>query len=162
MMEILSQIKIDKDLLLEFFLTFSRFEFALKASGFAYGDLNEVKPNWDRFAVLLRDRFEKNVNENLLQGCNYILDNPPLKQVLLGEKLGWTTQAKAQGEAEVEFLLRMIRCVRNNLFHGGKYNIELHEDTARSETLLRSSFVILEECLKLSPSVKQRFDGAVI
>jgi hypothetical protein len=65
-------------------------------------------------------------------------------------------------ESDVEFLLRMVRCVRNNLFHGGKHTNEVHEDTEGTEMLLKSSIAILEECLALSPNVKQAFDGAAI
>jgi len=58
--------------------------------------------------------------------------------------------------------LRMVRSIRNNLFHGGKYNIEVHEDTDRTEHLLRSSLVVLEECLELSPEVRLHFEEASI
>jgi hypothetical protein len=65
-------------------------------------------------------------------------------------------------ESELEFLLRMVRCVRNNLFHGGKHNNEVHKDTERTEMLLKSSLTILDECLALSVSVRQAFDEAAI
>ncbi|MFQ5882517.1 MAG: hypothetical protein ACE5I9_08620 [Candidatus Methylomirabilales bacterium] len=161
-MAYLNEIQIDRDLLLEFFLHFSRFEFALKTAGFAHGDLDSVHPSWDDFAVSIRDQFDKSVNTKLLEACNYILDDPPRKQVLLNGGLAWKTQAQPLGQSEVEFLLRMVRCIRNNLFHGGKHNVALHEDRVRSETLLRNSLVILDECLRLSPDVKRAFDGAVI
>jgi hypothetical protein len=56
----------------------------------------------------------------------------------------------------------MVRCVRNNLFHGAKYNNEVHEDIERTEMLLKSSLTILDECLALSPRVKSFFDEAAI
>jgi hypothetical protein len=156
------KIKIDRELLLNFFLTFSRFEYALKASGFAREIRGGVSPDWNRFALILRGSFNKCKDQNLLEACNYFFDNPPLKQVLINGGLAWETQCQEQNESDVEFLLRMVRCVRNNLFHGGKHNIWLHEDRERSETLLRNSLIILNECLGLSSQVKRLFDGAII
>ena len=158
----LDEILIDRDLLLSFFLNFSRFEFALKLAGFARGDRRSVKPDWDGFAVLIKDQFDKNAGESLSQACDHILDNPPNKQVLVQGSLGWSTGGRDPNQTELEFLLLMIRRVRNNLFHGGKYNNREHEDTARSVQLLKSCLVILDECLRLSPHVKSAFDEATI
>jgi len=158
----LDEVQIDRELLLEFFLRFSRVEFALKASGFALGDVEGVRPNWNGFAISLRGKFHKTANPELLQVCDFVLNDPPRRQVLVDGRLAWNTQAQAVGEADVEFLIKMVRSVRNNLFHGGKYNIALHEDTARSEALLRNCLIILEECVDLSPVVKQAFEEAKI
>ena len=156
------QIRIDRTLLLEFFLCFSRFEYALKAAGFATGGHDHILPNWRRFARSLRDKFDKNSDTEVSKACDYILDDPPRKQVFVNGKLAWNTQARSRGDSGVEFLLRMVRTVRNNLFHGGKHNIEVHEDTARSEALLRSSLAILNECLRLSRDLKRTFEGAML
>ena len=172
-----SETRVDRELLFEFYLTFSRFEYALKASGLfkrpnsksikkfkEKGVLPEAQPDLDRFAVSLRDRdaFHANRTQALKQACEYILNSPPMKQVIINDGVAWETTVRPTSETEVEFLLRMVRCIRNNLFHGGKYNIEVHEDTGRTEMLLRSSLVILEECLALATHVKQAFDDAVI
>ena len=159
---ILNQLRVNKDLLLEFFVFFSRCEFALKNSGFALGDLDGVRPDWNGLAVSLRDRFEKNASPRVLEACEYILEHPPNRQVLINGSLGWDTQGQRPGEPETDFLLRMVKSVRNNLFHGGKFNIELYEETARSEALLRHSLVILQECLRLSPQVGRAFHEAIM
>ena len=52
---------VSKELLLEFFLTFSRFEYALKATGYYKRrpvkppDWPKAEPDWDRFAASLRN-----------------------------------------------------------------------------------------------------------
>ena len=57
-------ITIDRDLLLEFFLTFAAFEFALKNSGLrrkgrqiVQGVTNIAEPDWVGFALQLHDTF---------------------------------------------------------------------------------------------------------
>ena len=85
-----------------------------------------------------------------------------MKQVIINDQVAWETPVRPTSESEVEFLLRMVRCVRNNLVHGGKYNVEAHEDTQRTEILLTSSLAILVECLALATHVRQAFDEAII
>lgn len=161
--------RVDRELLFEFYLTFSRFEYALKAAGLFRRpnpqrnlQPTEAKPNWDGFAVSLRDTFHSNKTHALKQACEYILGSPPMKQVIINDGVAWETPMRPTSESEVEFLLRMVRCVRNNLVHGGKYNVEAHEDTQRTEILLRSSLAILVECLALATHVRQAFDEAII
>ena len=163
--------RVDRELLLNFFLTFSRFEYALKASGLfkrpnpQRNDPSrpaEAQPDWDTFAVSLRCAFQPDRTETLKQACEYIFDSPPLKQVITNDAVSWETPVRPSHESDVEFLLRMVRCVRNNLFHGGKHSNEVHEDIERTEMLLKSSLAILDECLALSPRVKLVFDEAAI
>jgi hypothetical protein len=165
----------DRDLLLTFFLTFSRFEYALKTGGF-FKKPNETRydartpppaePDWDSFAGTLRTIFSAQKSQDLAHACDYLLSSPPNKQVVIrdasGFTIGWETPVRSNHETDIEFMLRMVRSIRNNLFHGGKYSIEVHEDTARTEHLLNSSLVVLEQCLVLSPDVKRYFDEAII
>ena len=124
---------VDQELLLEFFLAFSRFEYALKASGlFKHHPPDpprwpKAEPDWDRFAASLRDSFNASATDDLRQACDYMLDSPPNQQVICNDAVAWETPVRPDEETDIQFLLRMVRCVRNNLFHGGKYNIEVHE-----------------------------------
>ena len=163
--------RVDRELLLNFFVTFSRFEYALKASGL-FKRTNpqrndpsrppEAQPDWDTFAVSLRYAFQLDRTETLKWACEYILDSPPWKQLIIDDVPSWETPVRPCHALDVEFLLRMVRCVRNNLFHGGKHNNEVHEDIERTKMLLKSSLTILDECLALSPKVKSVFDDAAI
>jgi hypothetical protein len=152
---------VDQQLLLEFFLVFSRFEYALKASGFHKRHppnpphYPRAEPDWDCFAARLRDKFDPNSTIKLKQACEYLLDSPPNQQVILQDAVAWETPVRPNGEGDIQFLLRMVRCVRNNLFHGGKFNIDVHEDTARTEALLRSSLTVLAGCLEIAPPQQQ-------
>jgi hypothetical protein len=158
----LDETKIDRDLVLEFFLRFARFEFALKASGYADGDDRRVDPAWERFARDITVNFDRQRSMELDSACEYYLLHPPNKQVLVNGSLAWSTALPIDLARETELLIALVRRVRNNLFHGGKYNAALHEETARSEALLRGGLQILEECLRVSGPVRQVYDGATL
>ena len=148
---------VNKELMLEFFLTFSRFEYALKATEMFKRHrpvptrTPRAEPDWDRFSASLRDNFNASATKDLAQACEYLCDSPPNQQVIVDDAVAWETPTRADGEADVQFLLRMVRSVRNNLFHGGKHNIEVHEDIQRTEMLLKSSVTILDACLTIAP-----------
>lgn len=155
-------VRVAPDLLLEFFLTFARVEFALKNSGFVKGNERKALPDWDSFAASIRNHFTKNKTDDLEQAVNYIMDNPPMKQVLRQNTLMWEANVPNGNLSDIEVLLLLIRRIRNNLFHGAKHNIDVFEDTARITRLLQSSLIIIQECLLLQPHVKATYDQAVI
>jgi hypothetical protein len=154
-------------LLLDFFLTFARFEYALKKTGYFVHKPENIEhsptaePDWDRFTASLRDKFDASKNEELKRAFRYFLESPPNKQVIFNGDLGWETPMRGCS-SEMEFVLRMVRVVRNNLFHGGKHNIEVHESTERTEHFLSSSLVILNECLALDPDLREAYNEAVV
>ena len=161
-MPYLEDVEINRELVLRFFLVFSRFEFALKFAGYARGNENYVEPNWKCFAASIRDRFDKNHSPQLAQACDYFLVNPPNQQVWIDSSLAWSPNIPTNRNSEPELLIALVKRVRNNLFHGGKYHAKMHEETARSEELLRGSILILEECLRASPKVRRAYGGATI
>ena len=155
-------VRVNPDLLLEFFLTFARAEFALKNSGFVKGNEREVSADWDGFTASIKSSFTKDKSDDLVQAVNYILDNPPMKQVLRKNTLMWEANVPDGNLTEIEVLIWLVRRIRNNLFHGGKHNIALFEDTERTTRLLKSSLIIIQECLLLAPHVKTTYDEATI
>jgi len=166
------QTKANKELLFNFFLTFSRFEYALKSSRFfkkpnrnRYNpDKPHVaEPDWESFENSILRVFSWERSEKLKQACEFLLHSPPDKQVIIQDDtdwaIDWRTPVQQSHETDIKFILKMVRSVRNNLFHGGKYNTE---DTARTERLLRSSILVLGECLISAEEVRQHFDKAII
>jgi hypothetical protein len=162
------QTEVDKDLLLNFFLIFSRFEYALKNSGFFVRHptdgprLPMAEPDWHRYAVSLRTSFDSGATIELKEACDYLLDSPPNKQVIANNSVAWETPVRPEHESYIEFILRMVRYIRNNLFHGGKHSNDVHEDIERTEKFLNSSIAILKECLKLAPDLNRTFQQAKI
>ena len=158
----LKNINVQKDLLFRFFIFFAKFEFSLKVSGFAIGDIQRVSPDWDNYAQSIKDSFDKTVNKGLAEAVDYFLLNPPWRQVLIDGGVAWDSIAPDSSLSEIERVLLLIRRVRNNLFHGGKFNNEVFESKERTERLLNSSLIVLETCLDLIPTVKNNFENATI
>jgi hypothetical protein len=154
-------VRVDSTLLFDFFLTFARMEFALKNAGFVIGDEDSVNPAWDAFGNAIKDRFKRKKTKELDMAVDYILINPPMKQVLRRGNLMWDTNLPNAG-SETQTLLVLIRRIRNNLFHGGKHNFGVHENTERTTQLLKNSLLIIQECSSLLPDVKTNYDEAAI
>jgi hypothetical protein len=159
---------VNRELLRDFFLTFSRFEYALKNSGFfvRHPDRPNGPPaaeaDWDTFSVSLRTVFISSISDQLLQASHYLLESPPNKQVIINGALAWETPTRDTAVTDIEYLIRAIKIVRNNLFHGGKYNMGLHETTERTEMLLRSALVVLHSCLALASNVRGAYEQATL
>jgi len=85
-----------------------------------------------------------------------------MRQVLRNSALMWDANRPNGRRLEIEVLLLLVRRIRNNLFHGGKHNLDVFEDTERTTRLLRNSIIVIRECLLLEPSVKAKYDEATI
>ena len=149
----------DRKLAIEFFICFSRFEYALKRRGFTCGDTRSVKPDWDSFAIKYNSQFKQGLRGKLLEAWAYFRDHPPKKQVLVNDKLDWSDTGGQWSEPEqkLKWLLRMIRRTRNNLFHGGKVPEGSMESPSRDQNLLSMSLVVLYDCLTYDNEVCSSF-----
>jgi hypothetical protein len=146
-----------KNLINEFYWLFSKFEYALKMSGFHNGNGN-AKADWRGFAAAIENDFDKNSSEALAKGAEYILKCPPKKQVVSDGSLEWSS-TPPDSTSEVGLLLQYVCRVRNNLFHGGKYRGKVLDNPDRSEQLINGCRSILNHCLELSPKVREAFEG---
>jgi hypothetical protein len=72
-------------------------------------------------------------------------------------QLGWKKVKRRAGDSEERYLLRLIKTVRNNLFHGGTFANPGGpvEDPARNRPLLNACITILKACLYVSPELKE-------
>jgi hypothetical protein len=149
---------LNKDLILRFFIVFSRFEYALKRTGYSKSDRNNgAWPNWDKFASELKLRFNSSTTQELKYAINYLKDNPPKKQILKHNRLDWKDTKYDQRQPLIIMLICYIKCIRNNLFHGGKFPLHPIKEPARNKLLLKHSLIILNRCLELNIRVKDCF-----
>jgi hypothetical protein len=114
------------------FAVFSRFEFALKESGFVYGDRNDVAhPDWKRFEAVpgVAEIAAQLVKEGRIPG---LVGHPPRLQV--ATKGGWEWR-DVEASAEAGRITAAVRRVRNNLFHGGKSGPDPRDDVLCDEAV---------------------------
>ena len=142
-----------------FFVTFARFECALKDAGFFVKRDGDAEADWDAFANSLRGKLESKRTPELADAIDYLTNHPPRKEVVAARELSWAPLSHGKGESTEAWFLRLVRRIRNNLFHGGKgrYPYGPVPEPSRDSKLLYCGLVVLSECLSLSPEVERAF-----
>jgi len=158
MHDIFRHLHIPPELACEFLAVFSRMEYALKSTTYAVGNERKVHPAWDNFANDIDNEFLAIARQDVVEARDYLLEHPPRKQVLLGDKIAFVDQVIDLRQARTQQVLLMVRAVRNNLFHGGKYAPEGEREAGRNYFLVRNSLCILLECSALDASVRNSFN----
>lgn len=132
-----------------FFKLFARYESSLKERDFFTSNRGKLIVDWDRFAnEVIGPDFLENLGDNR-HAAEYILENPPKKQTVNDQgKIIWSEVPN--NEKCVQILFAHISRVRNNLYHGAKFNGTWF-DPERSQELLTKGLIVLE-------SFKQQLD----
>ncbi len=142
------------------FREFSRMEYGLKAVGHLKrkGRDGPAEADWDSFAHAIDRAFGQRLSANpdLQSAVEYIRTHPPKKQIVRDGVLGWSG-IPPTSDSETGILLKYVGRVRNNLFHGGKFNGHWI-DPERSEQLLLRCLVVLNACLLASPDVREAYE----
>ena len=146
------------ELACEFLAVFSRMEFALKATEYASDNEGGVVACWDRFANDIDEAFGKITDNEFNAAVDYLLAQAPRKQVLKDGVLTFQDQAIDQNQRRAQQALLMVRTVRNNLFHGGKYLPGGEKEQGRNEVLVRHSLTVLRHCVRLNENVRQCYE----
>ncbi|HYL56655.1 MAG TPA: hypothetical protein VEU73_13875 [Gemmatimonadales bacterium] len=143
-------LRVPSDLLLGFFVSFSRFEYALRAAGFRQDPPKEAEVSWDRFENWL-DTLEPAEVAPVLQAGKYLLDHPPKRLVVRDGVPGWEVPGR-DGQTDMRFLMEALRRARNNLFHGGKW-LTAPELPDRNERVISTASNVLP-ALRRMPSAE--------
>lgn len=138
------------------FRVFSRTEYALKAAGYNNGD-GPAEANWRKFALAVEDLIRCPTSQELLEAIDFFFSAPPKKQFIVNGIIQWK-DLEPTTDSQADKLFIYVRCVRNNLFHGGKFNGHWFEPD-RSEPLLRHSLTILEACVSSVAKVHEAYNG---
>lgn len=144
------------DLAFEFFKVFSRFEYALKAAGFHKGE-GPAEANWDNFATAIDPHLSQVAPGVVKDAIEFLLAQPPKKQFIGTTGLEWRSVPANQGSPAKD-LFTYVRRVRNNLFHGGKFN-EHWFAPERSEKLLMASIVVMHWAIGSTPRVRMAYES---
>jgi len=140
----------------ELFHVFSRTEYSLKAASFNNGD-GAAEANWRKFALAVENLISNPNSQQLKDAIDFILNKPPKKQVIRNGVIEWE-KSEPTTDSQADKLLIYVRRVRNNLFHGGKFNGHWFAPE-RSEALIRSSLVILTSCVEFESNVRSAYHG---
>lgn len=142
----------------QMFRTYSRMEYALKAAGYLKSENGPAEAHWQNLASDIDARFQERVASDveLRQAVEYVLSFPPKKQMARDGVLEWVDVPPVANTETGKMLLYLAR-VRNNLFHGGKFNGRWL-DPERSLELLPHSLTILECVRELSDAVQAAYD----
>ena len=149
--EVYSRVDFDRGLVFKFFVIFSLFEYALKQAGFyTAGRSGEAQPDWEGFANSIYPQFSAQATPELAIAVNYMLNRPVMKQVPLNNALGFVQRQRPRNMNDTVWLSVLVRGVRNNLFHGGKFRYDRPRDTE----LIQYSLIILEAWAKCNNDVR--------
>ncbi len=138
----------------EFFREFARCEYCLKAVGFRE-KTRDAKANWGSFAAEVRNVIETPASAELAAAVQYFIDHPPKKQIIHEGRLNWDEKLPDH-KSKAELILRLVCRVRNNLFHGGKFNGHWFEPQ-RSEDLMTHGLAVLKACVENHPKVQEAY-----
>lgn len=129
------------NLAFDFFKLFAQYEYFLKKQGFFQSIRGKIIVDWDCYAnKIVGKNFMDLLGEDKIS-AEYILREPPKSQVVENEMIVW--KSVNNEEVNVQALFGHIGRVRNNLFHGGKFNGTWF-DPKRSALLLKNSLIVLE------------------
>jgi hypothetical protein len=154
----LDGLDISKPLVLEFFVVFSRFEFALKEVGYNTVDhYKNLLPDWKKFSSDAAPWFIT-IPEEYEQAIAYLLGNPPCRQIKrTGAPIEWLVQTYSAQTTNAVRILDAVKTVRNNLFHGGKHTP--HSPPGRDEELIKASLTVLRYCLVCADALRIEYEG---
>lgn len=142
MQNLIDQLKIEKEVVLEFFFYFSRFEYALKRENFIPKRDGKASADWDSFFSKQKAHIDRLCLQH--KSAKHILENLPKKQMIKNGSLVWVNRSNGD-EPDYVRLNNGIRDIRNNLFHGGKFPYESIEEPSRNKMLITSATEILKE-----------------
>jgi hypothetical protein len=146
---------LDRELVFEFFWKFSAFECALKRKQFLRADrYGNAMADWGQFGREIQGEFTKVSVPGFAKAAEQLRELSPHRQVVRNKRMGWEP-IRQNGQSDAEHTLDLMRTVRNNLFHGGKYPDGPIEEISRNRDILQAALTILEGCRELHAGVKR-------
>lgn len=132
-------------------------EYALKATVFLRPGRRAAEADWTSFAAAIHRSFTDAISIEVQEAKVLLLEKPPKKQINQDGEIDWCSSAP-DAQNETDLLLKYVCRVRNNLFHGGKFNGRWFEPE-RSGPLIQASSQILQACREACPEVDAAYHG---
>lgn len=131
-----------KDVSFEYFYWFSRYEYSLKANGFLKNTevRSAAEPGWQRFIDAYCDSYQPSDEAKQLMVLH------PKKQIVgLNQELEWKNVGIEDCKSDLCVVVRMLKVIRNNLFHGGKHGDVDMDNKERNVELLSLGKLVLDQ-----------------
>lgn len=132
-----------QSIIFKFIKKFIAFEVKLKKLGYFKKSIKRknVEVDWDSFqkdyARMINELVEGNKKE-----FQYLITHPPKKMCVKDNVI---TFDRTMSDDHAKELLISLRAIRNNLFHGGKFDGEELSGSERNMTLLNSAIIVLRK-----------------
>jgi hypothetical protein len=136
-----------ESLAFDFFYWFSRFEFALKEKAYLQSHVvgERAVPGWDEFVNAWSAAYQASASSAQL------LALAPKRQVVAAnDALQWKDENFNGCGTELAKVVRLLKNVRNNLFHGGKHGVKDWDDPPRTRSLLVCGKKVLDEFVDMA------------
>lgn len=149
----------DRLLAIQFFLFFSRFEYALKSlNRIKVGNFSFPAADWDGYARCRQSVWLKALeNQEFLEAFAFLNAAPPRQQSFSNGELKWSPNSRQAEPASLAKTFFYVRTVRNNLFHGSKLDSAKRSEMSRDRDLLRHCIIILSVCLDGDKELREQF-----
>jgi len=130
-----------------FFYWFSRFEFSLKENGFLKSETEgkNAEAGWDIFVKHYSSDFEHTEDTKRL-----LFLNPKRQKVGVNKNLEWQDVGLTDCQSELSKVVRLLKTIRNNLFHGGKHGADGWDNPERTRILLVTGKNVLDQLAELA------------
>ena len=151
--------RVDRELAFEFFWQFSAFECALKRAGYLRKDKEYADADWEAFGAKLSGKFGEIQDQTFTAALEFLELAPPRRQVVRDGRLGWKVLSRSPEDTRETWAIRLVKTIRNNLFHGGKYPDGPIEEVGRDAQLLRAARAVLEVCSELEKEVHRHLEN---
>jgi hypothetical protein len=145
---------VDRDLVFSFFWRFA----ALEAALIAKRQFRRVRhqnlapdPAWDKFKKALERTTRAWDSQSFREAATELLACNVRRQVVKGDNISW--ELLTPSDSPVAFTIDTLICVRNTLFHGGKFSGGAM-DIARDTRVLQASLKVLNECYELHQGIR--------
>jgi hypothetical protein len=147
-----ASLQIPQPLACEFFAVFSRFEFALKETGYFYVHRGRASPDWRTFAATIAETLNVTLGSDLSEAIDFLNREPPQMQISARD---WKV-VELFGTTPIATAIDAAQRVRHNLFHGGKHSP--HSPPGRDERLVRAALAVLLACLAQDPALNAAYE----
>lgn len=136
-----------KNLAFEFFYSFSRFEFTLKENKLlkSIQPGKNAEPGWVAFSSKY-----KRVFQHTDQTRKLLELKPKGQKVGENLELEWKDVGLNDCDSDLCSVVRMLKTIRNNLFHGGKHGADGWDDPERTKELLMLGKIILDQLAEIA------------